>query len=167
MKIRKLELKDKFGMLEWMIDPEINSYFRFDPNKISEEQIIDFITNADVNEKDKHFAIVDQNDEYLGTISLKNINYQDANAEYAISLRKKAMGNNIAKRATDKIIDIAFKELELHKVYLNVISSNTRAIRFYEKYGFKYEGEFAEHVIIRGKYENLKWYSIIKSCQNN
>jgi diamine N-acetyltransferase len=162
MKLRNLKFEDKDGMLEWMKDEDLSSFFRFDANKTNEQTVMSFIEKSMSDEKNKHLAITNGNDEYLGTISLKNLDYKNSIAEYAISLRKKAIGSDIAKRATDTLLYIAFFELGLHKVYLNVISSNIRAVRFYEKYGFKYEGEFEEHVIIQGRYENLKWYGLLK-----
>ena len=40
--------------------------------------------------------------------------------------------------------------------------SNKRAIRFYEKFGFRREGVFLEHIREKdGTYENLVWMSIL------
>lgn len=163
MILRKLELKDISGILEWMKDPEINSYFRFNPDLINRETVAEFIEKSQVDEINKHYAVVTENDEYLGTISLKNIDYQNSNAEYAVSFRSAAIGKGVSRIATDTLLYIAFFELALHKVYLNVISDNIRAIKFYEKYGFKYEGEFVEYLNIRGEYKNLKWYGILRN----
>ena len=35
----------------------------------------------------------------------------------------------------------SFNKLNLHKIYLNVLSSNERANKFYEKFGFNIEKE--------------------------
>lgn len=163
MKLRRLETKDSDKMLEWMQDSDINRFFRFDTNNIKKEQVIDFINSSLIDNSNLHLAIVDDTDEYMGTISLKNIDCVDGNAEYAISLRKMAIGTDIAQKATDTILYIAYFELGLNKVYLNVLSHNLRAIRFYEKYGFDFEGEFKEHVKIGGDYQNLKWFGMLKT----
>src|SRR5665647_1325616 len=126
MELRNLEIKDRDGMLEWIKNPEISSFFRFDSNTINEQYIMDFIKKSSKDYINKHYAITDDEDGYLGTISLKNIDYQNNLAEYAISLRSKAIGTGIAKKATDTILYIAFFELGFHKVYLNVLSSNIR-----------------------------------------
>lgn len=162
MKLRKLELKDIEGILEWIKDSSINCYFRFDPDSIDEKSIEEFILESHNDIKNYHFAIVDANDEYLGTISLKNIDNINKNAEYAISLRKSSIGKGISKSATEEIISFGFKDLDLNKIYLNVYSDNIRAIKFYEKMGFKYEGEFKNHIFFNGKYKSLKWYGIFK-----
>jgi len=48
--------------------------------------------------------------EYAGTVSLKNINYVDRHAEYAIVVRKEFWGTGVAKDATEAIIDYGFRK---------------------------------------------------------
>ena len=162
MTLRELKKKDAYGMLEWMKDPECNVHFRFNPESITLESVIDFIEKALVSKNNKHYAVADENDDYLGTISLKNINYKDSTAEYAIALRKSASGKGIGYKATLAILDIAFNELDLNRVYLNVLPDNKRAIALYLKCGFSFEGEFKQHVCIKDKFHNLQWYGITK-----
>lgn len=161
MKLRRLKEKDSIGMLEWMKASDVNLYFRFDPNEVTEDTVLNFINNSMTNE-DRNFATVDDKDEYLGTISLKNIDFSNRSAEYAVSFRKKAKGTGAASFATDKILYLAFKELNLNKVYLNVLSDNVRAIKFYEKMGFEFEGEFKEHINFNGEFKDIKWYGMRK-----
>ena len=103
-----------------------------------------------------------QDDEYLGTISLKNIDLKNKNAEYAISTRKKARGTGANQQATESLLKYGFDKLQLHRIYLNVLSSNKRAISFYKKCGFIYEGKFKDHLFIDDRYQDLEWYAICK-----
>lgn len=161
IKIRKLEEKDTEFMLEWMHDPETLNIFQNNFLLVDECAAKNFI-NSSFNETEQHFAIVDDaEDEYLGTISLKNIDHKNKNAEYAISTRKKARGKGINDIATKLVISYGFNQLKLHKVYLNVLSTNKKAIGFYKKCGFKYEGTFQDHLFINDKYCDLEWYSIV------
>lgn len=165
MRLRGLKEKDVNGMLEWMLDPEIQKYFRVDMTDKKEIDALEFINSASIGigeGQSIHYAITDETDEYLGTISLKDIDLTARNAEYAISLRKKAQGKGIATEATDKILRLAFYEFKLERVYLNVLSENERAIRLYEKCGFVYEGEFRKHLFLKGEFKTLRWYSILK-----
>ena len=165
MNLRKLELKDAIGMLEWMHDAEIQKCFRFNTEDKNLDDVIKFIQSAEIrpiNGKSVHFAIVDERDEYLGTISLKEIDAVAKNAEYAISLRKCAQGKGVGTRATREILRIAFEEFALEKVYLNVLADNETAIRLYEKIGFIYEGQFRNHLFLRGEYKSLRWYSMLR-----
>lgn len=163
--LRLLKQKDVNGMLEWMHDPDINKFFRFDAANMTEDKAKEFveISIKDANEqKSFNYAIINDNDEYLGTISLKDIDWDAKTAEYAISLRRSAQGKGIATLATEKVLEIAFEQLNLNRVFLNVLSENKKAIHLYEKCGFVYEGEFRKHLYLKGELKDLKWYSVLK-----
>lgn len=165
MSLRKLKEKDVEGMLEWMHDPVIQKSFRFNTENKKKEDVLNFIKKAEVEPidgKSIHFAIVDGNDDYLGTISLKNVDLTSQNAEFAISLRQKAQGKGIGTKATKELLNLAFNKFGLERVYLNVLSENEKAIHLYEKCGFIYEGEFRKHLFLRGEYRSLKWYSLLR-----
>lgn len=160
--LRALRMSDAEGMLEWMHDGKIASYFRTDMMERTIEDVHEFISNANENKDSLHYAICIDDGEYLGTISLKNIDLLNMQAEYAIVLRKGAQGKGIAYQATKQILDIAFKELNLQRVYLNVLADNKRAISTYTKCGFVFEGTFRQAIRILGKFRDLSWYSILK-----
>lgn len=164
MRLRPLEIKDAEGMLEWMRDPDIQKNFRFSAQDRTYQDVLEFISTAETRPIDGqsiHFAIADDNDEYLGTISLKNVDMNCMSAEYAISLRKCAQGKGIATWATRTLLQMAFKEFHFQRIYLNVLSDNKRAIHLYEKCGFSYEGMFRRHLYLNGEYKTLKWYGIL------
>jgi diamine N-acetyltransferase len=161
IKLRKLQQKDAPFMLEWMHDGSITCNFQHDFVHATIETVHQFIENS-YTDTDQNFAVVDENDEYLGTISLKHISHSNDKAEYAIVLRKKVHGTGAAVSATKELLRYAFEDLCLHKVYLSVIEENLRAQKMYEKCGFKYEGLDIDSVKINGEYKNHKWYGIIK-----
>ena len=71
---------------------------------------------------------------YMGTVSLKHIN--NVNAEFAISIRRTAMGKGYARYAMMSILKMAGNYYGLDYVYWCVNPDNKRAIRFYEKNGY-------------------------------
>lgn len=166
IKLRKLLEKDVEYMLEWMHSKESKSIFQNNFFSMTKEDALYFINNS-YNDQSQNFAVVDKNDEYLGTISLKNIDLKNNNAEYAISMRKKARGTGYSYEATQLLLEYAFTELKLHKVYLCVLETNERAKRFYEKIGFQYEGNAKEHLYHEGEYKNLLWYSMLEEVYKN
>lgn len=159
--IRRLEHKDAEFMLEWMHDKvDIRKAFRFPFEESTMESVTKFIDDS-FSDVSRHFAIVNEADEYLGTVSLKNISYEDKSAEYAIVVRKAVRGTGVAKLATEEVLGYAFHTLGLHRVYLNVLEKNVRARHFYEKCGFVYEGTSKDAILLDGEYESLAWYGII------
>lgn len=160
--LRKLKLKDIPFMLEWMHDEESKHIFQNNFSSMTVDDVQEFVKHS-FTDNNQHFAIVEKkNDEYLGTISLKNIDYKNRNAEYAISTRKISRGTGINQEATQLLLKYAFEKLKLNKVYLNVLSSNERAKKFYIKNGFVYEGTAKEHLQIDNKFQDLEWYAILK-----
>jgi len=163
IKLRPLKLTDADYMKEFVEDENISNNLLFTRYPFSTENMISFIKTSWEDKRNIHYAIANENDEYIGTISLKNISYIDKNAEYAIVIRKKYWGQKIALKATDKLLFYGFNILNLEKIYLNVLSHNGRAIKFYEKYGFKKEGIFKNHIYHFGKYVDVEWYAFFKN----
>ena len=167
--LRELQEKDAPFMLEWMHDADIQKCFKRNMADAAIEDTIAFIRkayypngNSIVSGASVHYAIADAvSDEYYGTVSLKDIDIENGTAEYAIVMRKKAQGKGYAYQATKLILRIAFEEMKLHRVFLNVFSNNFAAIHLYEKCGFQYEGEFREHFCINNEFVNWKWYGIL------
>lgn len=161
MKLREIEVKDVDRMLEWMHSKESKEIFAKDFNSYTKEDVTRFAKSHNTKEN-INYACVNDDDEYLGTVSLKNIDYDNKNAEYAISFMKEAQGTGAALFATIEILEEAFNNLDLEKVYLDVLKTNERAIAFYKKVGFIQEGEFRNHFRKNNKYIDLLWFSMLK-----
>lgn len=162
--LRRLRPADADGMLEWMHDPAVASAFQVPFETFSRDDALRFIDGAQREGESIHLAIVDPaTDEYLGTISLKNIDAGAGTAEYAIATRTKAHGSGAARRATVDVLRYAFEVLGLNRVYLNVLGTNGRAIHFYQKVGFTHEGTFREHVLHEGQLVDLWWFAMLAS----
>ncbi len=140
MKLRNLKVGDAPLMLEWMHDESVVGKLRTDFSKKTLEDCKNFIeeANEEYNKKHKsfiHFAIEDEEGEYQGTVSLKNI--ESSQAEFAITIRKKAMGTGCSIWVMKSIMEYAYNELGLDFVYWCVSPENKRAVRFYDKNHFQ------------------------------
>jgi RimJ/RimL family protein N-acetyltransferase len=87
------------------------------------------------------------NDRLIGYISLHSIEWNNQTAILSIGIgeaeyRDKGYGSE----ALQLILHYAFNELNLHRVGLDVISTNARGIRAYEKVGFQHEGVLRQSV---------------------
>jgi RimJ/RimL family protein N-acetyltransferase len=147
-------------MLEWMCDPEITKYLQIGGPNTTKESIDEFILSSRDDSANLHRAVVNCADEYMGTVSLKHIDYEKGEAEFAIAMHRSALGSGAAFAASHLILELAFFSLGLQRVYLNVLQANQRAIRFYEKFGFQYTHESA--MLLHGTEMLLRWYEIRK-----
>lgn len=163
MKLRNLELKDAPLMLEWMHDKDVVEKLR---GKFLEKNIDDcenFIRASQNKEKDIHLAITTDEDEYMGTVSLKNIDRNINSAEFAITVRKTAMGRGYSWYGMEEIIRKAFEEYELESVYWCVSRKNERAVRFYDKHNFHEALDIPLNIMLSYEgIDDLKWYSVLK-----
>lgn len=159
MKIRKLEKKDAKLMLSWMKDKETTKYFDRDFSHLTIKDAENFIDNA-ISETHEHYAITLDDDTYVGTISLKNLDKKIKNSEYAIVVDSKYQGKGISEEATKWILNHAFNDLKLNLVYLCVHKDNLRAINFYKKTNFHEMVDIPLNVVNRYDSLNLKWYVV-------
>lgn len=136
MRLRLLKEKDAVGMLEWMHDTELVQFLSKDFSERSIDDCRIFIEESSEMEHDMNLAIVDDDDNYMGTVSLKNIDKKMQDAEFAIAVRRCAMGKGYAKYGIEEIIRIGKMKLGLKRIYWCVSRENRRAIRFYDKNGY-------------------------------
>ena len=164
MRLRNLEIKDAPLMLEWMHDESVveNLAANFGAKKIEDCEA--FIEFSKKDENNLNLAIVDENDEYMGTASLKHIDRENKNAEFAIAMRTCAMGKGFSKYGMAEIIRIGLEEMGLDEVYWCVSPVNKRAVRFYDKNGYP-RVPYEEITCVGYTAEQIKefiWYSVKK-----
>ncbi|TMB53490.1 MAG: GNAT family N-acetyltransferase [Chloroflexi bacterium] len=79
-------------------------------------------------------------DQFIGTVWLKEVNLVDGNAELAIFMDRDHIGSGYGSDAQRAILGFAFLNLGLQRVWLTAYAANERAIRSYERLGFRHEG---------------------------
>ena len=85
-------------------------------------------------------------------------------AAFAITIRASAMGKGISRAAMAEIIRIGFEEKKLNSVFWCVSPENKRAVRFYDKNGYRRVPH--ESLSIRGYDDalirSMLWYLVTK-----
>lgn len=166
MYLRKLELKDAPLMLAWMHDKSVTEKLRSNFASKTLQDAENFIKWSWEDKENVNLAIASDEDEYMGTVSLKNI--EDGSAEFAITVRAEAMGRGYSWFGMESIIEKAFSEFGLGSVYWCVSRENIRAVRFYDKHNFNEVLDIPQKVLDRyAGVENLKWYSVLKGDDFN
>lgn len=164
MYLRKLEIKDAPLMLSWMHDEVITRFMYQDYSKMVLEDAINFISASEWLLDEKHMAIANDDDDYMGTVSLRHIDKSRGLAEFAIVVRAEALGKGYALHGMIEMLDKAFKYYGLEKIYWRVNQNNKRAIRFFVKHGFNMlDEDVPKEILERHSNEhNLKWFVVLK-----
>lgn len=99
----------------------------------------------------------------IGSCQLHSINYVHRSAELQIRLGDtEQRGRGYGTEAVRLLMDFAFKDLNLQRVHLHVLSTNVVAIRVYEKVGFMREGLLRRAAYIDGQYADVVVMGILR-----
>ena len=91
----------------------------------------------------------------IGEIRLDNINLSDGRAGLAVGIADAtALGRGLGTEAIGLVADHAFGAMGLHRIGVRVLAFNARAIRAYEKCGFRVEGRERESALIDGAWHD-------------
>nr|WP_300819524.1 GNAT family N-acetyltransferase [uncultured Acetatifactor sp.] len=162
MKLRKLKLKDADYMLEWMHDDTIVDGFNRKFLAMTMESCVALI-NDSISEKEISLAVVDDEDTYMGTVSLRNINNVDKCAEFEIIVRNVAMQKGYANFAMREMLKYAHLQ-GIQKVFWYVSPNNKRALRFFDKNNFqRVNFENIKADCLRNRTHEYIWYLKILS----
>ncbi len=147
MKLRKLEMKDAPLMLQWMHDEKVVEHLSANFAAKTLADCESFIAHAQDSQADLHLAVADEADEYMGTVSLKHLDPAHKTAEFAITFRAQAQGKGYANFGMGEILRMGLEELGLEAIYWCVSPVNGRAVRFYDKNGYRRVTQVPQHIL--------------------
>jgi RimJ/RimL family protein N-acetyltransferase len=108
--------------------------------------------------------LVDDRPEPVGLVSLTGVDPVHRCAEFHLLVGDRTLhGRGVGTSATSQMLRHAFRDLNLHRVFLRVLTYNAAAIRVYEKAGFQREGVAREAAFKRGRYEDMVQMGILQS----
>ena len=164
MRLRELKPEDAPLVAEWMSDAELTSGLHSDYASKTLQDAENFIRAAQSLPAEKHYAIANDEDEYMGTVSLRSIDPEEGVAEFAVVVRRAAMRKGYALQGMLDALDIAFHDMGLNSVYWRVKESNARAIRFFDKHGFNtLDQDVPQNILSRHRKEtDSVWYAVLR-----
>jgi len=164
--LRKLRLEDAKDIFEYASDPETTKYVTWETHK-SIEDSINFIKSSLANYNKKEVIdwgiVYKENNKLIGTCGyfLRALE-QHSRAEIGYVIGKKYWGRGIATEAVKEVIRFGFEKMNLNRIQAMCIPDNIGSYRVMEKVGMKYEGVIREYMYIKGKFQDLKLYSILR-----
>ena len=157
--------KDDFShMRKWVNNYEITQWlsnvFLYPHSEIDTENFI----NPMMEGKMKGFVIAHKDtEEYIGQLDLIKIDWVNRVGTIGIVIgTEENLGKGYGTEAIKLLQKFSFNKLNLNKLELDVRAFNKRAIRSYEKSGFKVEGIIRENYFEDGKYSDTIKMGILK-----
>jgi RimJ/RimL family protein N-acetyltransferase len=157
-RLRPLTKSDAAVTLAWRQDAETRELvmgYRLPVTEASEAAWYEQVIN-DRSGKRASFAIEAQSGKLVGIVHLMEIDAFSQSAKFGIvigdkSERRKGFG----AEATMLLLRYAFGTLNLHRIELQVLASNTAAVRLYEALGFITEGRSREAHFLHGRFVDV------------
>jgi|SRR5690554_238438 len=158
----KFTKEDIQTRVDWINNPLIHNTMFFDlPATV--ENTEKWFTNNIGNNNRVDFSFKNEEGELIAMGGFTGIHLEHKNAEFYVMVNPKLHGQGIGKKVSIWMYNYAFSQLDLHKIYLYTNDDNISAYSIYEKVGFKLEGVLREHKWKNGKYQNRRFYGLLKS----
>lgn len=142
--LRPLGSQDTDALWEDVQDPE-GRRLTGTHRSFTYEEIAAYCTSRASQTDRMTFAICDPSIQgYLGEVVLMDYDEPNRSASLRIGLAPTARGCGLGTETLRLVLAHAFGPLGLHRVSLEVYDFNSRAIRAYEKVGFRHEGRMRD-----------------------
>ncbi len=162
--LRPVDKADAPALAAWFNDPDVTQFLqRYRPMTVGLEEA--FIEQVNAHETDLHLGIVTrEGDRLIGCLGLHHVDVRCRHALFGIMVGVKDFwGKGHGTEATRLLLDHAFLTLNLNRVWLEVYEFNPRAVRCYEKPGFRHEGRLRQHCYREGRYWDTLVMGMVRS----
>lgn len=164
VRLRPIEREDLPRFVAWFSDPEVRRHLAvYLPFSLAEEErwFEDHIRQTQ-QQRSVVLAIDTLEGIHIGNGGLHAINWKDRSAELGIIIGERGFWDQgYGTDAVRTLLGIAFRQMNLHRVYLRVDDDNTRGIRCYEKAGLRHEGTLRQASYRDGVYHDQLMMSMI------
>lgn len=149
--IRPITENDTSNIVKWRNAKSVVENFIYRTPLTEQAHLNWYETRIKTGEVAQFIIVDEQSKTDVGSVYLRDIDKQNRKCEFGIFIGdENCRGKGIGSAAAKLILDYAFDVLNMNKVFLRVFAFNERAIKSYEKAGFKIEGTFKQDVIIDG-----------------
>lgn len=165
IKLNAINENDLLSIEEWFNDVKFLRHYDMLPaipqSKSDVKKSVENFTNS--NNSFMFAMRLPNTNQIIGVIGFFDIIWTNGVATFFIGIGDEDyVGRGIGSEAMELLFDFGFNELNLHRIQLNVISYNEKAIKAYEKMGFVKEGVYRELVYRDGERYDLYLYGMLR-----
>lgn len=156
--LRTMDEQDLQPVLFWRNHPEVRRYM-FNSGEISWDEHVAWFATASRNPR-KHLLVFEQSGEPRGYACLNELAIGVADWSFhAAPKAPKGTGTRMLRA----VLDYAFNQQRLHKIYAEVLQENTRSLALHRRLGFKEEGFLREqHPTVAG-YQSIYCFGLLRA----
>ena len=164
--LRAVEKSDLKILLDWRNQPEFRRYFR-EYRELSHAQQLLWFERTVLNDKNTQmFSMCSlKTGDLLGACGLCYIDWVNRNADFSIYIgaENKYMDDRYAPDAATVMIEYAFSELQLHRLWAEIYDFDQPKKDFFTSMGFQQEGCFRDTHWAEGQWHNSIYFSLLST----
>jgi RimJ/RimL family protein N-acetyltransferase len=149
----------------WYRDPEVSRLTRYRTEPMSADEVERYFRARVMGGETLSYGIhLAEGDRLVGSATFSQLDVDNGSVTYHITIGERdCWGRGYGTEATELMLELAFERLGLHRVALAVFEFNRRAIRSYEKAGFRIEGRLRDAIWRNGRHWDEISMSILES----
>jgi RimJ/RimL family protein N-acetyltransferase len=168
VRLRAWEPADIEARMRWWNDEEVTRLlgpWNYPVTRAEQERQIAAASGGDPAAKS--FAIETLAGELIGETGIRKIDWMSRKALFFITIGEKTFwGKGCGTDALKLVMRLAFATMNLNRLWLTVLAHNQRAIRCYEKCGFKREGLLRQESFVDGVYHDVLLMGALRADYN-
>ena len=153
IQLQVLKIRNSDYIRNWMLSNRI----------INIEEHFSWIESLKNDQSKIYFIIIDKNYIPIGSINLTRIDKINKSAELGLYKTTDHNEKGLMTHCLNNFINYSFCNLEIEKIYCNVIENNIKCINLLNRSLFIEEGYLRSHIICNGKRVSLHFFGLLKS----
>jgi len=163
VRLRAIERSDILTFVRWFNDPEVTQYLQMCMPMSQAEEERWFEAQLTCSDK-RVFGIETLDGQLIGNLGLHDLDWKERCAVLGIVIGEKDYwGKGYGTDAVHTALWFAFEHMNLHRIQLSVYAYNKRAVRCYEKSGFRHEGRMRSKHFFSGEYHDELIMGILRA----
>lgn len=162
--LRKLTLADVEDVFAYASDPDVAEMTTWSPHESLDDSLA-FLTGVqrwyDDGDGGPWGIVVKETGQVVGTVGLSVISWH-ARAEIGYAIGKAWWGRGITTEAARAALQFGFETLNLNRIEARCLPENIASERVMQKLGMIHEGLLREHMYAKGRFDDLKMYSMLR-----
>jgi hypothetical protein len=159
VRLRPITEADLPDYVRWRSDPEVT---RDAASKTTLEAEREWLRNLQLPGMPMRAWAIEADGKHIGNCTLIP---HSSPQTFALTIHigdKTAWGKGYGTAAVWEMLRIGFEEMKLHRIFLDVWVENHRAIRCYEKCGFRHEGIQRQSRLVNGEWRDSIRMAILR-----
>lgn len=161
--LRKILYSDKEAIYNYAKNPNVAEHLLWNAHQSTFDTIVflNLIYDAYNKNEAAPWGIQLKDSDYMvGTVGFVSWDKEKKEAEIGYALTEELWNKGIVTEAVNKVLEFGFEIMKLDKILSQCNPENVGSFKVLEKTGFNFDGIIEEKLLVKGKYEDMKMFSL-------